>query len=275
MELDENIFNQIHQYLDNNLEDEKRQKFEIEMNQNSELAQEVATQRKIKSGLKINNYKQQFADIHTKLKQENALPILDEKPVVKLSTTKFNLSYFAYAASIILMIGVGLFFYLKPASTESLAKIETRKNKDSLQTKKSEDTELANGKKTLKKSNSIDYNKIYSKNFSNNPVIENPFLSNKYGVSPSKITSWETDTLNLKKGIQHLESGKTTEAISEFQRLSNSKFENIRFHADWYLVMAYLREKDILKAKKQLVSISSNEKHIYLEDSKRIIESFR
>ena len=112
MELNEDIFNQIHEYLNDDLEFEKRQKFEIQMNQNPVLAQELATQRRIKSGLKVNDYKRQFSNIHAQLKQDNALPVFEEKLLINLNSSKSNLRYFAYAASIILMLCVGLFYYL-------------------------------------------------------------------------------------------------------------------------------------------------------------------
>lgn len=272
MELNEDIFNQIHQYLKEDLEEEERQKFEIQMNQNPALAQEVDTQRKIKSGLKVNDYRQQFSDIHAQLNRENVLPVFKEKPAITLNSTKLNLRYFAYAASLILMIGVGLFFYLKPTATEELANTNL---KPSIKFTKPNKVEIAKADIPINKIESVDLSAIFANNFVINPVIENPLSSEKLGVSPSKIATWEADTLNLRKGIQYLEVKKTQNAIVEFQKVSTSKFENIKFHADWYLALAYLQEKDIVKTKKQLKTIIENEKHIYYKKSKALMKSLK
>ncbi len=272
MELNEDIFNQIHQYLNENLGEEERQKFENEMKQNLALAQEVSTQRRIKSGLKVNDYKQQFSNIHEQLKKENALPFYEEKPMIKLESSKSNMRYFAYAASIVLMIGVGLFFYLKPATNEPLANTNV---KPLIKTIKPNKVEIAKGDKPISKPETIDYDKIFANNFVKNPVIKNPFSSEKLGVSPSKIATWEADTLNLRKGIQYLENKNTQNAIVEFQKLSSSKFENIKFHADWYLALVYLQEKDIVKTKKQLTTIIEEKKHTYYKMAKSLLKSLK
>ena len=270
MELNEDIFIQIHQYLNEDLGEEERQKFEIQMNQNLALAQEVAIQRRIKSGLKVNDYRQQFNDIHVQLKKDNALPVFERKSVIKLNSSKLNLRYFAYAASLILMIGVGLFFYLKPVAIEPLANTNL---KPLIKASKPDKVEIAKGDKPIIKPKTIDYNKIFANNFVKNPVIDNPFSTEKLGVSPSKIATWETDIMNLRKGIEYLEAKKPQYAIDELQKLSTSKFENIKSHGEWYLALAYLQEKDIIKAKKQLKTIVDNEKHIYYRKAKSLLKS--
>ena len=270
MILNEDIFNQIHQYLNDDLKVDERQKFEIQMNQNPALAQEVVTQRRIKSGLKVNDYKQQFSNIHAQLKKDNELPVFEGKPVIKLSSSKLDLRYFAYAASLILMIGVGLFFYLKPAITEPLANTNV---KPLIKAVKPNKVEIAKADKPIIKPKTIDYNKIFANNFVKSPVIDNPFSTEKLGVSPSKIATWEADTMNLRKGIEYLEAKKPQYAIDEFQKLSTSKFENIKSHGDWYLALAYLQEKDIIKTKKQLTTIIKEEKHTYYKKAKSLLKS--
>ena len=55
--LSEELFNQIHAYLRGEGSPEERTAFEQQMNQNPELAQEVASQKRIKAGLKANENK--------------------------------------------------------------------------------------------------------------------------------------------------------------------------------------------------------------------------
>lgn len=271
MELNEDIFNQIHQYLNNDLKVEERQKFEIQMNQNPALSQEVATQRRIKSGLKVNDYKQQFSNIHARLKKENALPFFEENSVIKLESRKSNMQYFAYAASIILILSVSLFFYLKPDPIE-LVNTKVKTKESSIKTIKPDKIEVANVKKPINKPVTIDFNKIYTNNFVKKPAIESPFSNEKFGVSPSKIVAWESDTLNLREGLEYLDVKKTQNAITQFQKLTFSKFENIKFHADWYLALAYIQEKDITKAKKQLTTIAESNEHNYSKRAKELIK---
>lgn len=272
MELNEDIFNQIHLYLNEDLVEEERQKFEIQINQNPALAQEIALQRRIKSGLKVNDYKKQFSNIHSLLKQENLLPFFEEKTVAKLNTTNSNWRYFAYAASIVLMIGTGLFFYLKSDPSKQLA---NKSPKPSIKLSKPDKIEIAKNDKIINKAVPVDLNELFFNNFTNKPAIALPFSSEKFGVSPSRMASWDADTLILRKGIEYLEIKKTQSAIDEFQKISISKFENIKFHADWYLALAYLQKKDLFKAKKQLNLIIANEKHNYLKESKALMKILR
>lgn len=272
MELNEDIFNQIHLYLNEDLEEEERQKFEIQINQNPELAQEIALQRRIKSGLKVNNYKQQFSNIHSQLKQDNLLPFFEEKTVAQLNTTHSNWRYFVYAASIVLIISFGLFFYLKPHPTKQLA---NNNPKPSIKLSKPDKVEIAKSDKIINKTAPIDLKELFVNNFNNKPAIAPPFLSEKFGISPSIMAAWDADTLILRKGVEYLEITKTQSAIDEFQKISISKFENIKFHADWYLALAYIQKKDLLKAKKQLNLIIANEKHSYLKESKALMKILR
>lgn len=283
MELNEDIFDQIHQYLNEEFDDEEYKKFEIQMNQNPALAQEVATQRRIKYGLKVNDFKQQFINIHAQLKKENILPVLientfaDETPNIILKS--FNsysiLRYITIAASVVLLIGGGIFIFTEQQSNDQIAQQKNKLKSTTPDTRIEKSNEIAETKKPLIKIKSIDFNKIYAANFVKNPVIESPFSSEKYGLSPSKMASWEADTLNLREGIMYLASGKTQDAIDKFKSLTISKFENIRFQADWYLVLAYLKAQDIAKVKGSLEMIIANEKHIYLEKSKKLSKSLK
>ena len=283
MELNQDLFNQIHQYLNQEFGTEEHKKFEIQMNQNPALAQAVTTQRRIKSGLKVNDFKQQFINIHSQLKKENVLPIFrentfaDENSIINLKPSNLYsiLKYIAIAASLILMIGGGIFIFEKQQMDKHFAQQKIKINSPTPSSKREKSTEIANTKKPIIKTKSIDFNKIYATNFVKIPVIESPFSSEKYGVSPSKIALWESDTVNLKKGIMYLEIGKTQDAINEFNNLAVSRFENIRFHADWYLVLAHLQAKDMVKVKRQLAMIIGNENHIYLENSKKLSKSLK
>ncbi len=275
MELSEDIFNQIHQYLNNTLAEDEHKKFKNQMNTNPALAEEVATQRRIKAGLKINNYKQQFKNIHTQLKNENALPIFEEKPLFKKEASTFKWHYFAYAASITLIIGVGFFFYQKQASTESEEQVATTKDnttKQAVKTDKGNNIELAEIEKPFKKNTPINYNKIYTDNFTDSPVIDSPFSSEKYGISPSKIASWEADTLSLRGAINYLKTGKNQDAQAELQKLRNSKFDNIRFHSDWYLALVYLHQKDGIRATEILKKIRDDKQHLYAKKAEQILK---
>lgn len=283
MELNEDLFNQIHQYLNEEFDIEEHKKFEIQMKQNPALAQEVASQQRIKSGLKINNFKQQFINIHLQLKNENMLPIFEENSFANESNiirTKFinshsKLKYFAIVASIVLVICGGIFIFTKQQLTEQIAQQKNKLKTITPSLKIEKTTEIATVKKNLIKNKLIDFNKVYAINFVKNPVINSPFSSEKYGVSPSKMALWDADTLILKKGIMFLKSGETQNAIHKFKTLSVSKFENLRFHADWYLALAYLQAKDIIKVKRQLAMINENKNHIYLENSKTLLNSLK
>ena len=161
---------------------------------------------------------------------------------------------------------------IKPAITEPLSKTKVKTHKPFIKSTKPAEVEIAEIKEQINKPKTTDFNKIFATNFIKKPVIENPFSSEKLGVSPSKIVAWETDTLNLRKGLDYLDVKKTQNAITEFQKLTFSKFLNIKSHADWYLVLAYIQEKDIINAKKQLTTIAENDEHNYSKRAKTLIK---
>lgn len=277
MELSEDIFNQIHQYLNHTLEDDDRQKFETQMNTNPALAQEVATQRRIKSGLKINKYKQQLIDIHAQLKNENTLPVFEEETILEKKVIPFKWNYVAYAASVTLIIGVCLFFYqeqrITTQSGQSLASVKKPSTpQQTIKTDKAIDPKVTKDEQAINQTSPINYEHLYTNNFTANPSIESPFSSEKYGISPSKITSWEADTLSLRAAINYLKTGKDQDAQTELEKLRNSKFEQIRVHSEWYLALAYLHQKDGTRTKEILKKISDDKKHLYAKKAEQILK---
>lgn len=285
MEEKEENFNKIHQFLRQELSIEERKTFENEVNKNPVLMKAVATQRRIKVGLKVNNYKAQFKAIHTKLQNENALPDLEfenyqsEAKIIKVSSNKSFVKYSALAASIILLIGVGLFLFTKKETNEQLAKQNTfikgrDKDEKNIITPIDKQSKEQLTKKDIPKKG-LDFQKEFAQNFDSIPKIESPFNTEKFGVSPTKINAWEADTLLLRKGISLLVVRQTKAAIEILRKSENSHFKEIKSQSAWYLALAYLQEnnKDFLR--KQLEKNIANKDLLYTEKSRKLFERIK
>ena len=123
MELSEEAFQKIHRYLSGESTPEERADFEKRMRADDALAHEVATQRRIRNGLKANEYKNLFRDIHAQLQSEGSLAgdtgqgDREKGKIVPLAPetrSTLHWPYVAAAASILVAIGLVWYFNSRP-----------------------------------------------------------------------------------------------------------------------------------------------------------------
>jgi anti-sigma-K factor RskA len=126
MALSEEAFHEIHQYLSRRDTPEEHADFEKRMRADQALAGEVAAQRRILNGLKANEYKNLFKDIHAQLENDGALPTSAGEddpeqgktiPLNPESRISGRWRYIAAAASILLAISLIWYFNSLPTST--------------------------------------------------------------------------------------------------------------------------------------------------------------
>ena len=296
--LSEELFNQIHAYLRGEGSPEERTAFEQQMNQNPELAQEVASQKRIKAGLKANENKRKFQDIHAQLKAAGALPevvvqpTLIEEEVEEEVTAKvtplWNWGRFAVAAGVILAVSIGWYIYSnsEPTQTEVAITPETDGRprptpKPDTVSPKPETTnpkpETVNPKpETVNpKPEPPNFKQLFAQNFSATPKIGSPFSSENLGVSPSLVARWQSDTATLHAGIRLLDAGRGRSALAEFEKLGKSKFEEIQQHAQWYIALSLLWQSQYEKTKERLDAIVANDKHLYQARAKKLLEKLK
>lgn len=311
MELSEELFNQLHAYLRGEGSPAERTAFEKQMNQNPELAQEVASQKRIKTGLKANENKRKFQDIHAQLKATGALPEVEvevelmsvgtqttekevivkptpveeeiEEEVATKVTPLWSWGRLAVAASVILAMGIGWYIYSnsEPTQTEVAVTPEPPNTKPDTVSPKQEtvnpkpETQNSKPQTVNPKPEPPNFKQLFAQNFSATPKIGSPFSSENFGVSPSMVARWQADTATLHAGIRLLDAGRGRSALAEFEKLEKSKFEEIQQHAQWYIALSLLWQNQYEKTKERLEAIAANDKHLYQARAKKLLEKLK
>lgn len=291
----EELFNQLHAYLRGEGSPAERTAFEQQMNQNPELAQEVASQKRIKAGLKANENKRKFQDIHAQLKATGALPevVVEPTPVEEeveeeVVTPLWNWGRLAVAAGVILVAGIGWYIYSNSRPTQTQVavtpetdarprptpKLDTVSPKPETVNPKPE-TQNSKPQTVNPKPEPPNFKQLFAQNFTANPKIGSPFSSENLGVSPSLVARWQSDTATLHAGIRLLEADRGRSALVEFEKLEKSKFEEIQQHAQWYIALSLLWQNQYEKTKERLDSIAAKDKHLYQFRAKRLLEKLK
>lgn len=286
MKLTEEIFTQIYQYLNGELSQTEKDYFEELLRLNKNIANEVALQKRIKAGLKSNEYKNKFKEIHAQLHSENLLPSFEqeilgtEKNIIshQHSLKLLNWQYFAFAASFILVFGISFYFFTIEKSTEQLVQKNDKKGiPDSVKISLIEPVKKEVFAKTNEQKQQADkpIKQLFSKYFNRIPTLESPFSSKKFGVSPNKFMKWEADTTALQQGINLLSEGKAKAALAIFETLSSSIFEPVKQQAEWYTALAQLKRAKLVETLAQLEKIIILEKHPYHAKAKKMLEDLK
>jgi|GEM_PF-3279777 len=276
MELSEEIFHEIHQYLSGQGTPEERAAFESRMHADEELVREVASQRRIRNGLKANEYKALFKDIHAQLQNEGALPGQpeaenDDTRILPLAADKAKANarwpYLAAAASVLIAVGLVWYFNFGPKDTQVAS--DTPAVKDPVthtQPAEHPDTAQHNApvQQSVKKAPAaVNASEFFAAYFDPNAVLESPFSGEKLGVSPSAIAQWRSDTAHVQQGIRYLAKREATLALDAFGLVEASRYQQLKRVADWYRALAYLQHNDLKNCKEQLKKIIADPENTY------------
>jgi len=87
----------------------------------------------------------------------------------------------------------------------------------------------------------------------------------------SQMVNQNNPVYYLYLGSSYLEINKPDEAIHNFQLATTSNDTILRQHADWYLIMAYLKNKNYTQVKKEIAKISQVD-HLYKSRADALIE---
>ncbi|MBC7891611.1 MAG: hypothetical protein H7Y12_05300 [Sphingobacteriaceae bacterium] len=124
MELSDELLEEIGAYLSGRLTAAEKARFEARLQADSDLRDEVATQREIKQGLQFLIQKERFKAMHADLQQRGLLDDTDasetrpaetrpvkEVPLLKQPVVRPLWTYIAVAASLVLVLGLGWMIY--------------------------------------------------------------------------------------------------------------------------------------------------------------------
>lgn len=279
MELSEETFDEIHQYLSGRGTPEGRAAFERRMNADEALASEVASQRRIRNGLKANEYKALFKDIHAQLQSEGALPANSQNenddtkilPLTRDNTrTNARWPYLAAAASVLIAVGLVWYFNFGPKDTQIASDTpQTPVIKDTvtqIQPEKKTDTAKTTAPvqpPVEKAPASVNTSEFFAAYFDSNAVFESPFSKDKLGISPSALAQWRSDTANVQQGIRHLAKRETGQALEALGQVEASRYQQLKGVADWYKALAYLQRNDLKNCKEQLKKVIADPENTY------------
>lgn len=272
MALSEETFHEIHQYLGGLDTPEEHADFEKRMRADEALAREVAVQRRIRSGLKANEYKNLFKDIHAQLENDGMLPVGENDPeqgkTIPLnpeSRPSVQWQYIAAAASILLAIGLIWYFNSapqgtpvasdvpaaqKPTETDTAAKVQPAGKQDTAKTippkaQKKPQTPPAN----------VDRTDFFANYFNEKVELESPFPKEKLGLSPAAFKQWRSDTTHLHQGVRLLAARDSETALQELKQVETSRFSQVRSATAWYIALAYLQQNDLKNCAEQLKKV--------------------
>lgn len=277
MELTEELFNEIHAYLEGEGSEEKRADFEKRMSQQPELAEEVALQRRIKTGLKAIQYRQQFKEIHNQLAAEGKLPDfasveVEEPTYRKIAAPERRIrplwQYIAVAAAIVL--AVGLVWYMNHDATPIDKQVAGEDGQTQQENPVEQQPETPkNETPVLPPPPNLD--QLVAEAFSPKVTLGRPFSEENLGVSPALIMRWEADTTALYTGIRQLQAGRAAAAETEFNKITESRTTEIAQHAQWYLALAQLKQAKLAPARQQLQTIAGQTSHIHQAQAQQLL----
>lgn len=278
MKLSEQTFHEIHQYLSGRGTPEERAAFESRMNADQELAQEVASQRRIRNGLKANEYKKLFRDIHAELQLEGALPNArqaDDRKILPIAPERRSNAwvrwpYLAAAASVLLAVGLVWYFNATPKNSQVASDIsdvpvvqDTTQQVEPKETGDTAKTEVPAKQQVKPAPASVNISEFFATYFDPEATIDSPFASDKLGVSPSSIAQWRSDTAHVQQGIRYLAKREAALALQEFGQVETSRFRQLKSVTSWYKALAYLQQNDLKNCKAQLEIVLADPENIY------------
>jgi hypothetical protein len=277
MALSEETFHEIHQYLSRRGTPEEHADFEKRMRADQALAGEVAAQRRILNGLKANEYKNLFKDIHAQLENDGALPTSageddpEQGKIIPLnpeSRTSGRWRYVAAAASILLAISLIWYFNSlpqgtpvasdvpaaeKPTETDTVTIMQPTAKPDTVKTippkaQKKPQTTPAN----------VDRPDFFADYFNEKIELESPFPKEKLGLSPAAFKQWRSDTAHVQQGVRLLAAQDSETALQELKQVETSRFPQVRSAAGWYIALAYLQQNDLKNCVEQLKKVAAD-----------------
>lgn len=289
MELSEETFHEIHQYLSGSGTPEERLAFERRMHADPDLADEVTSQRRIRNGLKANEYKKVFRDIHAQLQNEGALPgnVRDDqvKTVPLVSGRAANAArwpYLAAAASVLIAIGVVWYFnqstVVAPVASDTPTIPAAKDTAVPAQHQVPGDTagnDAPAEKLRTQEPATMNADAFFARYFNPDAVLESPFSKDKLGLSPSALAQWRSDTAHVRQGIRYLASRQAQQALQAFNHAETGRFPQLKGVAAWYQALAYLQQNDLKNCRSQLKKVIADPENSYRKQAQELLSKIQ
>ncbi len=313
MELNEILFEQIHRYLSGQMAETERVPFQAQLDTNAELQAEVEIQRQIKTAYQINatsqikQYKNQLSQIHAELLAQGQLwqptpekvstatgvdlgKTVVSTPEPERRSRRIGLAYYAMAASVIALIGLGWYFVGRPKADGPTV---ARRNTDPKPPETTTDTAQKPLPTTPKSPEPI------APTTTPAPAPE-PQLANRFDSlfeqyfdptlrrttvdpndpprfagprpSPTAIDRIGADTTSVKQGILLLKKGKTKQAIATLEPALSCAIPDWQANARWFLALAYIKQQMPDQARPLLETLINGRQNPYQADARTMLD---
>ena len=234
----------IDRYLKNQLSEKERSLVEKEINQNPEFAQEFDLHKTALKALELGNERQLRAKMQTWKKEIN-----------QPTQSKSKLLPYGLAASLAAFILLLIIFMPVQKQAEQLFK----ENFTPLS--------LSNSKGTTKEQ---DYQEEIQMMYQHKNYAG--ILNYHKDLSPNEEKdTYKIDFVSLYYGVSALHTNDTPKAIHALKRISSSANPELYAQSQWYLGLAYLKNKQTQDAKKIFEQIKSDPRHLYYQKAKKIL----
>ena len=275
MKLTEQQYELIEAYLNDELSAIDRAAFDVDLDQNADLRAEMQIQRELRLGLQAFAIEQKLKQAHERWQANKGIqqhpekgqqPPLGQPPLGQQTVIRWlgGVNYWWAAASVVIIIGVSLFFY--------------RQNK-------------------LILSNELAYNEVYRPDLSTDltkefPVTMRPderarllelikgYKAGMYDTVITKLQRLPEDrqTVHYKNyflGLSYLANKQPTKAIPYLTVARKTPSLSLRQKSEWFLALAYLNANNKAKALPILLRISSNRNHPFNAFANQVLTRLR
>ncbi len=266
MNLSENQFELIEAYLTNQLSPTDRASFETDIAGDTDLLAEVNRQRDLRLGLRALGIERTLAQAKAKVEQaDNPIQeasLTDSLPVSQAVVRPLiTWRYWAAAASVVLLLGVGYYAYQQSGSRQAeIAYADTFSPTSSDQLLKefptgslppSAQSQLLNALTNYRAGN---YDKV---------------------IAQLKTLPADRQTIYYKDyflGLSYLANNQPGNAIPLLKQARTAPSSAIRQKSDWFLALAYVKNGQTKKALPMLKQISSDKANPFRSLAQRVLQ---
>ena len=302
MELNEVVFERIHHYLAEQMPYPERLRFEIEMEATPDLLEAVDIQRQIKASYPLLADKTTLNSIHNELKQAGLLwqpePYLIRPAIRKVEPnpdqeTEYTVgwTYYAIAASIVLTLGIGWYFFVKEdtkPTNDPVAQQHPKANKPvsssqlepaiNTKTENNGPISTASPTQTSVSPEAREYETLADAYF--DPSVRRKSITPDEPLTASHPSQdqWQRlpqDTTNVLTGIKLFNKGETAQAITALQSATSCILPDWQANARWFLALAYLKTNQPVKARKELQALQTGTTGLYKNEAETLLKSIK